>query len=260
MTKAIFQMEIVMRRRLVILAALGIFLTIILEGALFPSIGHVLGSVNVSKGVANLLGGADWATLKGWFKVEVFAITAPFVVAGIAITAAATTIAGEEEDRILALVLASPVPRKTLVLAKAYAVICLTVFLTFITWLSLLLGTAIAGGGLSALKLAAQSLHLGFLGLALGMLALAVSAFSGQKSIAAGVASVIAILMYLINGFAPVLSAISWMKYFSFFYYYTASDPLSTGVNWGYIFVLAGCAVFFIVVACWGFQRRDLRG
>ena len=83
-----------------------------------PAFGESLGKVDLPEGVGDLLGGGDFASISGWLNTEIASVYGPLVVAGSAIAAAAATLAGEEERRILALVLAHPVARTRLLLAK----------------------------------------------------------------------------------------------------------------------------------------------
>ena len=57
-----------------------------------------------------------------------------------------------------------------------------------------------------------------------------------------GVAAGVAIVGWLINGFAPLVGAIAWLKYLSLFYYYAGNDPLTRGVDIADLVVL-GLAV-----------------
>ncbi len=113
-----------LRLRLVSTAsgALGLVAVLLAVGALFPAVGHTIGKLNIPKGVAQLLGGADYGTITGWFRSEIGSVYGPLVIGALAITAAAATTAGEEEDRILALVLAHPITRSRLIAAKATAI------------------------------------------------------------------------------------------------------------------------------------------
>ena len=46
-------------------------------GALFPAVGHTIGKLDLPKGVAMLLGGADYGTLTGWMRSEIAAVYGP---------------------------------------------------------------------------------------------------------------------------------------------------------------------------------------
>jgi ABC-2 type transport system permease protein len=239
--------------------ALGLFAVLLAVGALFPAVGHTIGTLNIPKGVSNLLGGADYGTITGWYTSEIGSVYGPLVIAGLAIAGAAATTAGEEEDRILGLVLAHPIQRSHLVAAKAAAIAAVVVTIAIATWAGLIAGVAIAGGGISLAHISAFGLQLAFFGFATGALALALGAGTGRRSLTAGIAAGVAILGWLINGFAPLLSAIAWLKYLSIFYYYAGHDPLARGVDVGGLIVLGGLAVLLTALGMIGIERRDLR-
>jgi len=257
-TGAAFRLELRLRARSFVLAGIGLMTVAAITGALFPAFGESLGKVDLPEGVGELLGGGDFATIAGWLDTEIASVYGPLVVAGSAIAAAAATIAGEEERRILALVLAHPVSRTRLVLAKAAAIALLVAGLGLACWLGLLIAVAMAGGGIGAGKLAALTLHLAFLGLAFGALALALGGVTGRRSVAAGAAATVAVAMYLANGLAPVTA--DWIQYLTLFHYYEGHEPLRTGVDAGGLVVLAAVTAAFLAVAAAGFRDRDLRG
>ena len=122
-----FQMTVRLRVVSTASAAFGLIAVLLAVGALFPAVGHSFGKLNIPKGVADLLGGADYATITGWYRSEIASIYGPLVIAAIAITGVSSATAGEEEDRILALLLAHPITRTRLIAAKAIAIAILVV-------------------------------------------------------------------------------------------------------------------------------------
>ena len=67
---------------------------------------------------------------------------------------------------------------------------------------------------------------------------IAVGTFGGgRKAVAVGGASAYAVLAFLVNGFAPLVDALSWLKYLSFLLLLRRNDPISNGVD---LAVLAG--------------------
>ena len=131
--------------------------------------------------------------------------------------------------------------------------------IAFATWVGMVSGVALGGGGIGVGDIAAFALQLAFFGFATGAIALALGAGTGRRAVAVGVAAAVAILGWLINGFAPLVSGLAWLKYLSLFYYYAGHDPLTSGVDVGGIIVLAAVAIAFAVVAVVAFERRDLR-
>jgi ABC-2 type transport system permease protein len=254
-------LEMTLRLRMISTAsaAFGLFAVLLAVGALFPAVGHTIGRLNIPKGVSNLLGGADYATITGWYTSEIGSVYGPLVIAGLAIAGAAATTAGEEEDRILGLLLAHPIGRSRLIAAKAAAIAAVVVIIAIATWAGLIVGVAIAGGGISLGRISAFALQLAFFGFAMGALTIALGAGTGRRSLTAGVAAGVAIVGWLINGFAPLLSAIAWLKYLSIFYYYAGHDPLARGVDVGGLIVLGALAVLLTALGMAGIERRDLR-
>ncbi len=243
-----------------LLAAVGMILVLLMVGALFPAVGGSIGKLDLPKGVADLLGGADYGSLTGWMRSEIGAVYGPLVIGATAITAAAGTTAGEEEQGILGLVLAHPVDRSSLILAKAAAVAVAVGIVAAGTWLGLIAGVAVAGGGIGLGDLTALAVHLGFFGLVLGALALAVAAATGRKAVAISVASAVGVVGFLVNGFAPLVDAVEWLKYLSPFYYYEGNDPITNGVDVGDLAILAAATALLTTAAAVLIRRRDLRG
>jgi ABC-2 type transport system permease protein len=239
--------------------ALGLVAVLIVVGALFPAVGHTIGKLNIPKGVSQLLGGADYGTITGWYRSEIGSIYGPLVIGGLAIAGAVAVTAGEEEDRILGLVLAYPIRRSRLVAAKALAIAAVVVAIAFATWAGMIVGVAIGGGGISLGHVSAYSLQLAFFGFATGALAIALGAGTGGRSAAAGGAAAIAILGWLINGFAPLVNALDWLKYLSPFYYYEGRDPLTRGIDIMGLVVLGALALVLTALSMVGLERRDLR-
>jgi ABC-2 type transport system permease protein len=240
-------------------AAFGLIAVLILVGALYPAVGDAIGKLDIPHGAADLLGGADFTTITGWYRAEIASVYGPLVAGAIAITAASASTAGEEDDRILALILAHPVSRPALVAAKAVAVALGVVIVALGSWVGLIAGVAVAGGGIGVGNLAAYALHLAFFGFASGAVALAIGAGTGRRGLATGGAAGVAIVGYLINGLVPLVDAITWLKYLSPFYYYAENNPLANGIDVANLVVLSLFALAMAVIAAVGLQRRDLR-
>ena len=134
MSWPVFTMALRLRSRTVTLAAIGLVAVLLLVGALFPSVGDTIGKLKLPKGVADLLGGADYATITGCYRSEIASINGPLVVAAVAITGGGGATAGEEEDHISALLLAQPVTRSRWVLAKGGAVASTVLVVAVACW------------------------------------------------------------------------------------------------------------------------------
>jgi ABC-2 type transport system permease protein len=241
-------------------ASVGLVAVLLIVGALFPAVGHSLGTLHLPKGVAGLLGGADYGTVVGWYRSEIGSIYGPLVIGAVAVSGAVATTAGEEEDRILALVLAQPIRRSRLVAAKAAAIAAAVTLVAFATFAGLVGGVALAGGGIGAGDLAAYALQLAFFGFAIGAVALALGAGTGRRSPALQLAAAVGIGGWLINAFVPLDGSADWLKYLTLFYYYAGHDPLTRGVDGSGLAVLGALALGLTAVGMIGIERRDMRG
>jgi ABC-2 type transport system permease protein len=254
-----FKLALRLRMVTAALTALGMTLMILAVGALFPAVGGSIGQLNLPKGVTELLGGADYGTIAGWMRSEIGAVYGPLVIAATAITGAVGSTAGEEEDGILGLTLAYPIERWRLVLAKACAVAVSIAMIALGTFVGLVAGVAVGGGGVGVGHLAALALHLALYGCAIGALALALTAATGRRTVALGAAAAFGVVTFLVNGFAPLVHAVAWLKYVSPFYYYSGHDPISRGVDLGDLAILAAASIALTAVAMVQIGRRDLR-
>jgi ABC-2 type transport system permease protein len=248
-----------LRRAETVSASTGLIAVMVAVGALFPAVGHTIGRLDVPSSVSSLLGGADYGTITGWFRSEIAAIYGPLVIGALAITSASATTAGEEEDRILGLVLAYPVRRWQIVAAKAAAIAVIVLLIALSVWVGLIVGVAVGGGGITLAHMTALAVQLAFFGLATGALGLALAAATGRRSLATGVAGGTAVLGWLVNSFAPLVSGIGWLKYLSPFYYYAGHDPLARGVDVTGVVVLGLLALVLTAIAMVSIERRDLR-
>ncbi len=76
---------------------------------------------------------------------------------------------------------------------------------------------------------------------------------------ASGGAAAFALLGFLVNGFAPLVDALAWLKYASLFYYYEGHDPIANGIDAADLAVLAVATLAFVALAVLGIRHRDLR-
>jgi ABC-2 type transport system permease protein len=252
------KMAVRLRLLTTLLSAVGMALVILMVGALFPAVGDSIGKLDLPEGVTTLLGGADYGTITGWMRSEIGAVYGPLVVSFTAISVAAAT-AGEEESGILGLTLAYPIERWRLLLAKAAAVAISVALVVLGTFVGLVAGVAVAGGGIGPANIGATAIHLAFFGWAVGAVALAFAALTGRRALATGSAAAFALLGFLLNGLAPLVDSIDWLKYVSVFYYYEGHDPIGNGVDGGDLAVLGAVTLALTALPVAGLRQRDLR-
>jgi ABC-2 type transport system permease protein len=195
----------------------------------------------------------------GYLNGQFFNLLAPLLLLIFAIGFGARTLAGEERDGTLELVMASPVPRWRIVADKFLAMTAGTALIGLIMLIVLSLGTRAFDLDVDTTRLAQMVLSTVLLALAFGALALATGALTGRRSVAAAVAVVLAVNSYLINAFAPLSDSVDAFKGLSPFYYYNSADPLRNGADPLHLLFLAFLGFVFFGLALIAFDRRDVR-
>ena len=161
-------------------------------------------------------------------RSEIGAVYGPLLIAYTGISVAASSTAGEEQAGILGLTLSYPIERSRLLLTKAAAVAVSVALVALGTFLGLVVGVAVGGGGIGLANMAALSLHLAFFGWTVGALALAVAASTGRRALATGTRRGVRRPRVPRQRFRAAGRRDRWLKYFSLFYYYEGHDPSAT--------------------------------
>jgi len=145
-----------------------------------------------------------------------------------------------------------------LVLEKSVAVVIGCIVAAIAVWILAIAGAAASASDLPWDKLAAALAMLVLLGLAFGAIALAVSAGTGNRGAAIGLAVGLMVAMYLVDALAAIVDSLAVIRPLSLFRYYMGGDPLRNGISIPDAGVLAAVAVAFVALALVLFERRDL--
>ena len=246
--------------------AVGVAFYVALLISIYPSIRHSAGqlqgyihSLPLAVRTAFLGPSGDFASPVGYVNVELLSWLAPIVLIGFAVAAAARSLAGEEEDGTLSLLLAHPLSRSRLVLQKYAAVLVAVAALGAGFWLSLVVATSLAGTPVGAGVLGQALLRLTLLGLAVGSVSFAVGAASGrrQTGLAAGVA--VGVGTYLLNTVSEMNGSLRPLRFASLFHYSGGASPLGQGLGAPDVALLLGVSAALLVVTLALFARRDIR-
>jgi len=209
--------------------------------------------------VAKLLGpGADASTLVGFLHIELFSMILPALIVAFAAGMASGFTAGEESRGTIDVLLSYPVSRRRVVLEKAAAVVIGCVIAATAVWVMALAGAAASSSPLPPDRLAEALVMLVLLGLAFGAIALAISAATGNRAAAIGVAIALMVVMYLIDALAAIVDGLRSIQPLSLFRYYMGNDPLRNGLSLTDAAVLAAVTAVFLMAALVAFDRRDL--
>lgn len=183
----------------------------------------------------------------------------PLLLVMLGIAFGSASLAGEEENGTLAMVLSYPVSRARVVVEKGAALLLVVALMTLA-----LLGAIVAGRlfdlDIPVAGLIAFCVSLALLGALFGMLALAVGAATGSKALGTGIAATVAAATYLVSSLAPVVSGVRPLRWGSPFWYATGGNPLANGLVVRDVAVLVAGTLVLWALAVVAFDRRDLRG
>lgn len=198
-------------------------------------------------------------SLEGFLTAENFSIMWPIILIILTISLGTGAIAGEVEKGTIEILLAQPLSRVKIFLAKYAAGIMITFLFVLISVFSVIpfaLLHNVEFDSQSYLVMSALGALLGFSLLGLSMM---FSSFFSERGKAAALTTAVVIVMYAFNLIASFKESLDKLKYLSFFYYHDHNaamlehliDPLAIAVFLG---VGVVCALVGLVV----FVKRDI--
>jgi ABC-2 type transport system permease protein len=201
----------------------------------------------------------DGADAAGLSIGVLYGLYGSFTLAGLAISMGSASIAGEESDGTIGLLLGNPKSRTHVLASKAANLVVLSAIGTIFLWGAAHLVAGFLDVGISGMHVGSYSFHLFANTLFYGFLALAIGAWTGSRGMASGVSASVMILGFMVVGIAPLIEG--WENVGKVFpwYYFDGADPIRNGLSWGHLSVLFGGSALLAAIAQVGLNRRDLR-
>lgn len=247
------------RRRALLGALVGLVVLSVGYLSVFPQLESQLQAFggDLPEFYTALIGDADFTTPEGYVRTQVYALIAPFLVAGLAIAAGAG-LARAERDVTLTVTYAAPVSRSTLALSHLGVAWAVALVGGVAVVLGVLVGAPLAGAQIALSDVLAATLPLvGIAGLA-GTVAWAAGAATGAPGAATGAGWALLALSFVANSIGELVVDLGWLADVSPWSWYGAGAPIIDGFSPVslLLFVLAGLVTLAGLAA---FQRRDLQ-
>lgn len=214
-------------------------------------------------GILKLIGVGDdlttLATPEGFLGFAFFSWIVLFL-AVYAILAGLNITANDEDDGIMDVVLALPLPRWQIIIEKYAAYALLIIGIVAVTFLGLMVGGGVSAMTLDMGRLFVTTLNaLPSLLLVMGFTAW-VSVTVRRRSTTAAAAAAFVAVSYLVNSLGGMASGTlaDILRGLSFYYYYDSSSVLQNGLAWGNIALLVAVTLALLSGTLWFFQRRDV--
>jgi len=224
---------------------------------IYPSYKDQLAGFELPEAMKALIGNADFASPKGFLAAEFYS-WAPILLVVFAIMAGTSALAGEEETGTLDLLLAQPVSRRRLALAKLAGLTLASILITAGTYAGWLISIPFVDMDVSLARLALANLQLVPLLLAVGFLAVWCGAFLPDRKLATGVVTGIAVASYVVNYLSALVEVLKPLAWASVFNYAEGGETLVGSYDEWKSLVLLAAAALFAALALASFERRDL--
>ncbi len=182
-----------------------------------------------------------------------------WALAGMMIAFGSGSIASEESNGIVGLLLGNPKSRTNMLISKTAAMTLLIFIVIAALCGASYLITNILNVRITGMHVEALSLHLFAVVLFHGFLALAIGAWTGNRGMAAGISTGVMIVSIFATGLLPLIEGWEDLAKIFPWYYLNSSEPLLNGIDWGHIGIMAACTAAFFIVSIIGVNRRDLK-
>ncbi len=183
-----------------------------------------------------------------------------FTLAGLAISMGSASIAGEEKDGTMGLLLGNPKSRGHILLSKTANMIGLVAIGALFLWIAAYLVSGVLDVDLGDMNVGAYTFHLLANTVFYGMLAVALGAWTGSRGLASGVPAALMLVGFIATGVLPLIEGWESLAKAFPWYYFDGADPMRNGLSLGHLSVLFGSSVVLGAAAYYGVNHRDLKG
>ena len=252
--------ELKFRRNAIVGWALGLSFFPIVYVSIYPSVAEEMA------GLADLeiyqAMGVSLGTFEDWIA-SILIMFVPLLLAIYALINGTGTLAGEEEDGRLEMLVTLPLPRWQIVTAKAIALSLATIIiLLFVSLVGAVVFVAIESQietTLTAIDMVAAMLAAWPLVFAVAMLAIFLAAFSASRRSAALIMTAVVVVGYFGSNLANSTTVLEpFEPLFLFTYLDSTARAVQEGQPIGDVVVLLGVGVVALLLALFFFQRRNL--
>jgi ABC-2 type transport system permease protein len=217
---------------------------------LSPSVRSLLG----------LTGNTGLTSPRGYLDSQFFANLLPLLLLVFGIGCGAWAVAGDEDAGTLELLLANPVGRGGVALARFAALTIMIAALAAVALAALLLARAPAGlTQVSVARLCAAVASCAALGLAYAAIAFTVGAAGGRRGVAIAAAAGLAVVGFVLEGLGEAVTALRPVRAAMPWHWLLGTDPLRNGLSWQSLGLPLALSLALAAAGTATFVHRDLR-
>lgn len=195
----------------------------------------------------------------GYLNSQLYYITLPILFIILGVTLGSSLISKEERQHTMELLLARPISRSHLLLAKIIAADVIVAVLGAVVAACVLLCGLIVGLGLPAGHILLATLWMTLFSGAFGAVAFTLYAASSLTRRAAAAAAILLSLGgYILTSIGHLVHGIDWLGKLFPYHYYDPGQILNGHVARGLVIYVAALYVAALVISIVGFRRRDI--
>jgi ABC-2 type transport system permease protein len=226
--------------------------------AIYPSVEDALAKAVASypEALKQAFGIADLTSVEQYLNAEMLSLIVPLAVGYLAVRSVASGLSGAAESGRLDVLLSAPVSRRRLVASGFAATAVELAAVLLVSVLITMLGSALAGSGLSFGSALAGYANVWPLALLFAALGVVVTGWSLHTAVVTGSVAGALVAMYVADLVGRLDTSLDWVRYGSVFRYYGRAieagiDPLAFAGVTAVAIALAGLGALL-------FERRDL--
>lgn len=205
-----------------------------------------------------MFGLEDYGTGAGFLNVELFSMIVPLVFIAIGVSWGAAATADEERNGTADILLVLPVTRTSVIVTKMIATVAVLLALALVLAVVISIGGPLVEIDVAIGALLMACLASAMLGLAYGSIAFLVSAVTGKKAVAMGIAIGLALASFLVKSLSSMVDTFDAINPANPFQWATQGNPLASALPGSSLAWLAlvslGCLLAAVIV----FNRRDI--
>jgi len=206
------------------------------------------------------IGGNRTFTPEGFIAVQQLFLL-PLIFSVYAVVSGLSVTANDEDQGVMDMVLAAPVPRWRLLVEKTLAYVPLIIGLVLCAYIATALAIVLGQKGtVDISRIAAGTFTLIPPMLFLLMFTVMIAAFTRRRNFVIAFVSIFVLFSFFVDTLSRAAPGTIFdsLKIFSYFYHYDGVNVVVSGVNAGSILLLLVTALLCCAIAMFSFQRRDI--
>jgi ABC-2 type transport system permease protein len=195
----------------------------------------------------------------GYLNSQLYYITLPILFIILGVTLGGSLISKEERHHTMELLLARPISRTQLLLAKIIAADVIVAVLGAVVAVCVLLCGLIVGLGLPAGHILLATVWMTLFSGAFGAVAFMLYAASSlTRRVAAAAAILLSLGGYILTSIGHLVHGIAWLGTLFPYHYYDPGQILNGHVARGLVIYVAALYIGALIISIVGFRRRDI--